>query len=211
MLVTLDDMPITRSDLTFRTPGDSEMRALDGSGSQTLGRNPGFFSGFLTIGGNFPDELHPDFPAVPVGYDGDQNLRARVERLLVELRDPVATFRAPILRRSDAIGLGPIEITEVAWAAGEVQVTVDGTGVATRALLSGEYVQMSQRLHILSSDMQADGSFTILPRILPTVGDPCIFRDVYAIARIDRERDGIRAPHGADFSGPWDISWNEVV
>ena len=47
MQLTLEGLPVTRSDLVYRTPGDTEMRSLDSSGSQTLGRGPGFFSGLI--------------------------------------------------------------------------------------------------------------------------------------------------------------------
>ena len=211
MLIDLSNFPILRSDLQYRTPGDTEMRALDGSGSQTLGRSPGFFSGFLEIGGNYPDELRGGLPPDPVEYDGDQNHRARVELLLVRLRGPGQTFQAPLLRRPGGMGLGtvPPVILAASWVAGKVVVRVAGGLVG--GLVAGDYVNMSNRLFILSSSMSSSGTFTVLPAILPRVGDPCIFRNPYAIAKIDRELDGIKSLHDADFSGPWDIPWNEAI
>ena len=59
--------------------------------------------------------------------------------------------------------------------------------------------------------MQQDGRFTIVPHVPPAVGDPVVFRDVYAVAKLDREKDGIQSSHNPDFSGPWDIVWNEEI
>lgn len=211
MILTLEGLPITRSDLQYRTPGDTNLSSIYGTGAQTLGRGPGFFSGFLTVGGNFPDELRAGlFPVVPL-ENTENYLRSRVELLLVKLRSPGQTFQAPLLRRPGGMGLGsvPPVILSSSWVAGKVEVTVAG-GLAD-GLVAGDHVQMSGRLYILTSAMTSAGTFTVLPHILPVVGDPCIFRKPYAIATIDRESDGIRASHNPDFSGPWDIPWNEFI
>ena len=103
MQLTLEGLPVTRSDLQYRTPGDTEMRSLDSSGSQILGRSPGFFSGFLTVGGNFPDELREGIlPVVPL-HETENYLRGQIELLLVQLRDPGQTFA---LHFSDARAVG---------------------------------------------------------------------------------------------------------
>ncbi len=211
MLISLENFPIIRSDLTFRSPGATDLKSIYGSGSQTLGRSPGFFSGFLEIGGNYPDELRGSLQPDPVEYDGDQKHRARVELLLVQLRDPGQTFQAPLLRRPGGRGLGsvPALILASSWSAGEVVVRLAG-GVAD-GLVAGDHVQMSSRLYIVSSSMTSDGSFAVLPHILPRVGDPCIFSNVFAVAKLDREKDGIEARHDAHFSGPWSIPWTEFI
>ena len=270
-LITLhDSIRTTRSDLTFRTPGDRDLPGLYGKGGQVMGSNPGFFSGHLVLGGY----IDPPVKAI----------QRQMELLLVRLRDPTNTFTAPLWRpakieRLDSLTVaatslyrGAVEIgvsgppdglirgdiviisgrryaldsdmangsftatatatahpavlprpgDRIVWqrsrrlsdlptvasaslSDGEVAVSVRG---GTSGLVAGDYVQISARLYILSSDMQ-NGSFNLLPSVLPRLGDPVRWRNVYAIAKVDREQDGIVSKHDPDFSGPWSIPWHE--
>ena len=103
----------------------------------------------------------------------------------------------------------PPVILSSSWVAGKVVVRVAG-GLAD-GLVAGDHVQMSGRLYIVTSNMISDGSFAVLPAVLPRLADECFFQAPFAVARIDREKDGLASTHNPDFSGPWSIPWNENV
>ena len=192
-LLTLpNNVRVTRSDLMFRTPGDIDLSSIYGAGAQTLGRGLGFFSGVLVFG---VSDFHT------------QIIRRQAELLLIRLRDPSHTLRVPVKRPSGGVlpANTALTVASSALTSGVARVTV--TGAAT-GLVTGDYVQISGRLYILATDLTSN-LFSLLPAILPQNGDSIVWEDVYAIGKIDRERDGINSSHNLDFSGPWSIPWNE--
>jgi len=194
MLTLHSALRVTRSDLMFRTPGDADLVSIYGAGYQTMGRNPGFWSGVLGFG--LTDRC-------------SELTRRQIELFLVRLRKPDATFRVP-LHRPTGGDLAPENSLRVAASSiseGRLTVTVSGAAVG---LVEGDYVQMSGRLYIVDSDMAAN-QFQVLPVVRPTNGDSVVWNNPYAIGKVDRERDGIRSLHDPDFSGPWVVPWNEAV
>ena len=189
-----NDIHVTRSDLMFRTPGDTELSSIYGAGSQSLGRGQGFYSGVLGF---------------KISDFNSQDVRRYIELLLVRLRNVSHTLRVPLNRPSGGSLAGGTALTVSSSLLSGGTLTVTVTGAAT-GLIAGDYVQISGRLYILDTDLDAN-QFQILPLIKPTDGDPIVWEDVYAIGKVDRESDGIVSPHTPDFSGPWSIPWNEVI
>ena len=193
-MLNLSHLRVTRSDLMFRTPGDSDLSSIYGAGSQTLGRGPGFWSGVLDF--SLTDRC-------------SASQRRQTELLLVRLRKPGVTFKVPLIRPSGGNLKAPsLTVAGSTLSGGVLTVTV--TGVVEGGLVAGDYVQMSGRLYILDSNM-AGNEFPVLPAVLPRDGDSVIWSEPYAIGKVDRARDGIESLHDADFSGPWTVPWNEAI
>ena len=188
------DIQVVRSDLRFRTPGDVGLPSIYGAGGQTLGRGPGFYSGVLELKGS-------DF--------NSENIRRQAELLLVLIRRADNSLRIPIKRPSGGTlaAATVLTITAAAITGGELTITASG---AVAGLIAGDYVSMSSRLYMLTENMAA-GAFSAEPLVLPTVGAAIIWESVHVIGKVDRQSDGLAAPHTADFSGPWSIPWDEDI
>ena len=184
---------VTRSDLSLAHPGQTVLRSIYGTGSQVLGRGPGYWTGRLGI--------------AETDRVSDAQRRA-MELFLTKLRGAENTFEVPIQRKSaGTLATGTtLTVSAATHAAGAVEVTVTG---ATEGLVAADYVRIGDRLYQLSSD-HSGSKFAVEPPVVPEVGDDVVWEDVTCLARLASDRGAVSS-WTPDFGGPWTIEWEEVI
>ena len=184
---------ITRSNLNLAHPGQTVLRSIYGSGSQVLGRGPGYWRGRLEI-------AETDHAS-----DGQ---RRQVELFLTCLRGAENTFEAPILRPSSGTleAATTLTVSAAAQSAGVVQITVTG---AEEGLIRGDYVRIGKRLYQLATD-HGSSQFIVEPPVIPLVGAAVIWEDVTCLARLSPDRRAVSS-WTPEFAGPWTIEWEEAI
>ena len=121
------------------TPDRWCLTSLYGSGSQVLGRGPGYWNGRL------------QFAQTDKVSDG---ARAAIDLFFAQLQGAINTFEAPLFRPSKGT-LAAGTVLTVDSVAGSV-VNVTGAQVG---LVAGDYVSIAERLYQLSSNLTG-GAFS---------------------------------------------------
>ena len=183
---------ITRSDISLGHPGQVVLTSLYGSGSQVLGRGPGYWNGRL------------QFAQTDQYSDGT---RAAIDLFFAQLQGATNTFEAPLFRPSRG-DLAAGTVLTVDSVAGSV---VNVTGALT-GLVETDYVSIAERLYQLSSNLTA-GSFSFEPPLPPAVGDQVKWENVNCFARLSGRsvESGVSSPRTRDFGGPWSIEYTEAI
>ena len=183
---------ITRSDISLGHPGQVVLTSLYGSGSQVLGRGPGYWTGRL------------QFAQTDMYSDGT---RAAIDLFFARLQGATNTFEAPLFRPSRG-SLAAGTVLTVGSVAGNV-VTVTG---ALTGLVATDYVSIAERLYQLSSNLTA-GAFSFEPPLPPAVGDQVKWEHPSCFSRLSGRsvESGVVSPRTRDFSGPWSIEYSEAV
>ena len=114
---------ITRSDISLGHPGQSVLTSLYGSGSQVLGRGPGYWNGRLQFG---QTDRYTD------------GTRAAIDLFFARLRGALNTFEAPLFRPSRGSLAAGTVLTVNTVAGGTINVTG-----ALAGLVAGDYVSVS--------------------------------------------------------------------
>ncbi len=184
---------VTRSDLSLANPGQTVLRSIYGSGSQVLGRGPGYWTGRLEI--------------AETDRVSDAARRA-MELFLTQLRGAENTFEVPIKRKSaGTLTAGKtLTVSAVSHASGAVEVTVTG---AAEGLVAGDYARIGERMYQLATD-HSSSKFTIEPPLAPEAGDDVTWEEVTCLARLVSDRTAISSLT-PDFGGPWTIEWEEAT
>ena len=183
---------ITRSDISLGHPGQVVLTSLYGTGSQVLGRGPGYWNGRL------------QFAQTDKYSDGT---RAAIDLFFAQLQGATNTFEAPLFRPSrGALAAGTV-LTVDSVAGSLVNVTGASVG-----LVAGDYVSIAERLYQLSSDL-VGGAFNFEPPLPPAMGDQIRWEAVSAFARLagSSVETGVVSPKTPDFSGGWSVEWSEAV
>ena len=183
---------ITRSDISLGHPGQVVLTSLYGSGSQVLGRGPGYWNGRL------------QFAQTDKYSDGT---RAAIDLFFAQLQGATNTFEAPLFRPSRGSLAAGTVLTVGSVAGGIVNVTGASVG-----LVAGDYVSIAERLYQLSSNLTA-GSFSFEPPLPPAMGDQIKWENVTVFARLSGNsvESGIPSSRTRDFSGGWSIEYSEAV
>ena len=183
---------ITRSDISLGHPGQVVLTSLYGSGSQVLGRGPGYWNGRL------------QFAQTDKVSDG---ARAALDLFFAQLQGAINTFEAPLFRPSKGT-LAAGTVLTVDSVAGSV---VNVTG-ASAGLVAGDYVSIAERLYQLSSDL-AGGAFSFEPPLPPTVGSQIKWENPSCFVRLAGRsvESGIVSSRTRDFSGGWSAEWEEAI
>ena len=183
---------ITRSDISLGHPGQSVLTSLYGSGSQVLGRGPGYWNGRLQFG---QTDRYTD------------GTRAAVDLFFARLRGALNTFEAPLFRPSRGSLAAGTVLTVDSVASGTINVTGALVG-----LVAGDYVSIGERLYQLSSDLSG-GAFDFEPPFDPAVGDQVKWENVSCFARLSGRsvERGVVSPRTMDFTGGWSIEWEETI
>ena len=183
---------ITRSDISLGHPGQVVLTSLYGSGSQVLGRGPGYWNGRL------------QFAQTDKVSDG---ARAALDLFFAQLQGAINTFEAPLFRPSKGT-LAAGTVLTVDSVAGSV---VNVTG-ASAGLVAGDYVSIAERLYQLSSDLTG-GAFSFEPPLPPATGDQIRWENVTCFARLSGRsvESGITSARSRDFSGGWSVEWEESI
>ena len=183
---------ITRSDISLGHPGQVVLTSLYGSGSQVLGRGPGYWNGRL------------QFAQTDKYSDGT---RAAIDLFFAQLQGATNTFEAPLFRPSrGALAAGTV-LTVGSVAGGVVTVTGALTG-----LVAGDYVSIAERLYQLSTNL-VGGAFNFEPPLPPAMGDQVKWENVNCFARLSGRavESGVASSRTRDFSGGWSIEWEEAI
>ena len=152
---------ITGSDISLGHPGQVVLTSIYGSGSQVLGRGPGYWSGRLSFG---QTDKYSD------------GTRAAIDLFFARLQGAVNTFEVPLFRPSKGSLAAGTVLTVDSVAAGVVNVTGASAG-----LVSGDYVSIAERLYQLSSNLWRRGvrfraSLAAYSRFTGEVGECNLFR-----------------------------------
>ena len=133
--------------------------------------------------------------------------RAAIDLFFARLQGATNTFEAPLFRPSrGALAAGTV-LTVDSVAGALVNVTGASTG-----LVAGDYVSIAERLYQVSSNLTA-GSFSFEPPLPPAMGDQVKWENVTCFARLSGRsvESGVVSPRTPDFSGGWNIEWEEAI
>ena len=183
---------ITGSDISLGHPGQVVLTSIYGSGSQVLGRGPGYWTGRLSFG---QTDKYSD------------GTRAAIDLFFARLQGAVNTFEVPLFRPSKGSLAAGTVLTVDSVAGGVVNVTGASAG-----LVSGDYVSIAERLYQVSSDMAA-GAFAFEPPLAPTLGSQIQWENPVAFARLSGRsvESGIPSSLTPDGASGWSIEWVEAI
>ena len=183
---------ITGSDISLGHPGQVVLTSLYGSGSQVLGRGPGYWSGRL------------QFAQTDRYSDGT---RAAIDLFFAQLQGAINTFEVPLFRPSKGSLASGTVLTVDSVAGSVANVTGASTG-----LVAGDYVSIAERLYQLSSNLSA-GAFSFEPPLPPTLASQVRWENVTVFARLAGRsvESGVVSARTRDFGGGWNIEWTEAV
>ena len=168
------------------------LTSIYGTGSQVLGRGPGYWTGGLRFG---QTDRYSD------------GARVAVDLFFAQLQGAINTFEVPLFRPSKGSLAAGTVLTVDSVAGSVVNVTGASTG-----LVAGDYVSIAERLYQLSSDLTA-GAFSFEPPLAPIAAAQVKWEDVRCFARLSGRsvESGVPSVRTPDFSGGWSIEWTEAV
>jgi len=179
---------ITDVTLEVRTPNQVRHESIYDGSVQVLTRGPSRFGGVFTLGiTDSATEAHV----------------SEIEAFLTELQGWTNDFRLPIHRpRASTIATGTtVRVTASAFSNGAARFTFN-----TGSIPRGDYITVANRLY------QSLGSSRFSPAVLVPNGSLVEYENPYVLARLGGdEPTPVESFHGAQFSGPWVIEFEEVI